>query len=245
MSNNINTLIQNAQQTGQQAVEAQQQAATQAVVQDQGVQPQVQENTALATVPAHIAALAQPKKMSMATMQQASLQADAWLKFSFYGITTNVDDKTLLDEVEVEINMTENSGDGYFLCEMVKWGNPSTYVHTYDGLTGSDGRPWVESVQTAYNNNNPQAKKPNTPYPAVQLPMTLTKDIVNKKGEVIVTKGSVVGYTTARTAWYNWQRFYTAVGQAGKLGQRVQVKITNDATEFNTNKWGVPKFELL
>lgn len=234
--NNINSLIQEAQQTAQ-TVETANVVENAQVVQEQSTLP--------ANIPAHIASLAQPTKLSMATMQPSSLRADAWLKFSYYGMTTNKDSKTLIDELLVEINMTENSGSGFYLCNMVKWGNPATYVYTYDGVTGSDGRPWVESVTKAYNATPQNSDKPNTPYPAVQLPMVLLEDIVDKKGNVIVEKGKVLGYTTAKTAWYNWQDFYNSVVSAGLLGQPVKVKVTNEATEFNTNKWGVPKFELI
>ena len=216
-----------------------------------------QGNTAMdipANLPPELAKYLGAREMTMETMGSSDLLVQDWVKTSYHGMTLGSAPQSILQPFQVEIDMTENSG--YMLCQMVRWvvasptGDQTNYVHTYDGEMGSDGQPWANAVMTAYRTTT-DPKKPNVPYPSVQLPMKLTQDIVATApdGQVttIAQAGIMLGHTTAKTGWHNWQEFHNQVKQAGLLGQRVLVKVKNQAVAPKNLSftWGVLEFELI
>ena len=203
-----------------------------------------------ANLPPELAKFIGQREMSMDTMSNSDLLVQDWLKPSYHGMVLGSAPSTLLNPFQVEIDMTENVG--YMLCQMVRWtvagatGDQTNYVHTYDGLIGSDGQPWANAVMTAYGTTT-DPKKPNVPFPSVQLPMRLINDIANQQGEVIAQAGIMIGHTTAKTGWQNWQNFHNACKQAGLLGQKVIVEVSNQpvAPKGITYKWGTLEFKLI
>ena len=233
-----------------------QQQAQQAQAQPQQQAPMAVNpvgNTAMdlpVNLPPELAKFIGPREMSMDTMSNSDLLVQDWLKPSYHGMVLGSAPSTLLNPFQVEIDMTENVG--YMLCQMVRWtvatptGDQTNYVHTYDGLTGSDGQPWANAVMTAYRTTT-DPKKPNVPFPSVQLPMRLLSDIANQQGAVIAQAGIMIGHTTAKTGWQNWQNFHNACKQAGLLGQKVIVEVSNQpvAPKGITYKWGTLEFKLI
>ena len=131
-------------------------------------------------------------------------------------------------------------------CRTVEEDDGAEFLSAYDGLIGSDGQPWANAVMTAYGTTT-DPKKPNVPFPSVQLPMRLINDIANQQGEVIAQAGIMIGHTTAKTGWQNWQNFHNACKQAGLLGQKVIVEVSNQpvAPKGITYKWGTLEFKLI
>ena len=268
----VNTQQANAQQATQQAnpqvnaqasaipAHIQQQAQQANTAPQQAQQPQQTPmavnpvgNTGMdlpANLPPELAKFIGQREMSMDTMSNSDLLVQDWLKPSYHGMVFGSAPSTLLNPFQVEIDMTENVG--YMLCQMVRWtvagatGDQTNYVHTYDGLIGSDGQPWANAVMTAYGTTT-DPKKPNVPFPSVQLPMRLINDIANQQGEVIAQAGIMIGHTTAKTGWQNWQNFHNACKQAGLLGQKVIVEVSNQpvAPKGITYKWGTLEFKLI
>ena len=268
----VNTQQANAQQATQQAnpqvnaqasaipAHIQQQAQQANTAPQQAQQPQQTPmavnpvgNTGMdlpANLPPELAKFIGQREMSMDTMSNSDLLVQDWLKPSYHGMVLGSAPSTLLNPFQVEIDMTENVG--YMLCQMVRWtvagatGDQTNYVHTYDGLIGSDGQPWANAVMTAYGTTT-DPKKPNVPFPSVQLPMRLINDIANQQGEVIAQAGIMIGHTTAKTGWQNWQNFHNACKQAGLLGQKVIVEVSNQpvAPKGITYKWGTLEFKLI
>lgn len=203
-----------------------------------------------ANLPPELAKFIGQREMSMDTMSNSDLLVQDWLKPSYHGMVLGSAPSTLLNPFQVEIDMTENVG--YMLCQMVRWtvagatGDQTNYVHTYDGLIGSDGQPWANAVMTAYGTTT-DPKKPNVPFPSVQLPMRLINDIADQQGTVIAQAGIMIGHTTAKTGWQNWQNFHNACKQAGLLGQKVIVEVSNQpvAPKGITYKWGTLEFKLI
>ena len=268
----VNTQQANAQQATQQAnpqvnaqasaipAHIQQQAQQANTAPQQAQQPQQTPmavnpvgNTGMdlpANLPPELAKFIGQREMSMDTMSNSDLLVQDWLKPSYHGMVLGSAPSTLLNPFQVEIDMTENVG--YMLCQMVRWtvagatGDQTNYVHTYDGLIGSDGQPWANAVMTAYGTTT-DPKTPNVPFPSVQLPMRLINDIANQQGEVIAQAGIMIGHTTAKTGWQNWQNFHNACKQAGLLGQKVIVEVSNQpvAPKGITYKWGTLEFKLI
>jgi len=268
----VNTQQANAQQATQQAnpqvnaqasaipAHIQQQAQQANTAPQQAQQPQQTPmavnpvgNTGMdlpANLPPELAKFIGQREMSMDTMSNSDLLVQDWLKPSYHGMVLGSAPSTLLNPFQVEIDMTENVG--YMLCQMVRWtvagatGDQTNYVHTYDGLIGSDGQPWANAVMTAYRTTT-DPKKPNVPFPSVQLPMRLINDIADQQGTVIAQAGIMIGHTTAKTGWQNWQNFHNACKQAGLLGQKVIVEVSNQpvAPKGITYKWGTLEFKLI
>lgn len=212
-----------------------------------------------ANLPPEIAMLVGQRVMSMETMASSDLQVGDWLKTSFHGMALGSKPTFILGSVDVEIEMTENTATGFMLCNMVRWtvqtpqGEQTNYVHTYDGVKGSDGQPWVNAVMTAYNHTtNPQ--KPNKPYPCVQLPMKLMHDITGPQDardpqspQVVYCKaGTLLGHTSAASGWKAWEAFHNDVKAAGLLGQRVIATVQNLPVQpqGSSYKWGVLQLTL-
>ncbi|GFD77253.1 hypothetical protein KUL118_01150 [Tenacibaculum sp. KUL118] len=257
-----NTTPVNTQQTSAIPQHLQQQLQAQQAAQVQQSAPAQQIPTAVNPVgntgmdlplnlPPELAKFIGQREMSMDTMSNSDLLVQDWLKPSYHGMVLGSAPATLLNPFQVEIDMTENVG--YMLCQMVRWtvptptGDQTNYVHTYDGLTGSDGQPWANAVITAYRAPTTDPKKPNVPFPSVQLPMRLLNDIANQQGAVIAQAGIMIGHTTAKTGWQNWQNFHNACKQAGLLGQKVIVEVSNQpvAPKGITYKWGTLEFKLI
>ena len=259
-----NTTPVNTQQTSAIPQHLQQQLQAQQAAQAQQAQQTAQAqqtpmavnpvgNTGMdlpANLPPELAKFIGQREMSMDTMSNSDLLVQDWLKPSYHGMVLGSAPSTLLNPFQVEIDMTENVG--YMLCQMVRWtvagatGDQTNYVHTYVGLIGSDGQPWANAVMTAYGTTT-DPKKPNVPFPSVQLPMRLINDIANQQGEVIAQAGIMIGHTTAKTGWQNWQNFHNACKQAGLLGQKVIVEVSNQpvAPKGITYKWGTLEFKLI
>lgn len=201
-------------------------------------------------LPPELAKFIGQREMSMDTMSNSDLLVQDWVKPDYHGMTLGSAPQVLLNPIQVEIDMTENVG--YMLCQMVRWtvtgatGDQTNYVHTYDGVTGSDGQPWAHSVTTAYYTTT-DPKKPVVPFPSVQLPMKLMHDINGPDGNPIAQAGIMLGHTTAKTGWQNWQNFHNTVKQAGLLGQTVIVEVSNQpvAPKGISYKWGTLEFKLI
>lgn len=204
-----------------------------------------------AGLPPELAKFLGPREMTMDTMSSSDLSVQDWVKTAYHGMTLGSAPTAIVQPFNAEIDMSEQSG--FMLCQMVRWtvksptGDQTNYVHTFDGEMGSDGKPWYEAVMTAYNTTT-DPSKPNVPYPAVQLPMRLTQNVLNPATqEVLAQEGIMVGHTTAKTGWKNWQDFYNTVKAQGLLGQRVIVEISNQAVapKNSSYTWGVLSFKLI
>lgn len=220
---------------------AAQAAPAQGMVVAQHQPPAVAGEAALAGLPAHIAAMCQPAEFDMDMFMSMGLSADHWVKFSEYGISLASAPGVLLQELEVEIELTNKKG--YFLCQALKYGNPAVYNHTFDNVTDKNGQPWPLAIATAMA-VDPKAR----PYRCVQLPMKLAKDVLSPTGQVLAHKGEVVGYSTATTAWDNWASYYRQAQLLGLVGTSVRTKVTNLVKQpkaAGQKPWGIPVFTIV
>ncbi len=181
-----------------------------------------------------------PQKLSMETMAQGGMAVDKWFKVTEDGLKIG-DSKLITNPAHVMATIDMTEGSGFVLKFAIKGGNPAQYAYTTDMVNAVGGGSW-EGAQARIRALEPKAN----PYRAVDLPFTLVEEVKDMSGAVVGVPGDTVGYTTSTTNWANWQAFHKEVADAGLLGQRVTVKLTQQPrTNKNNNKWGVIAFELV
>lgn len=173
---------------------------------------------------------------SLDSLSQGSMNVDSWLKVNEFGLTVdNKDD--LIDSVKVVIDFAEVSP-----FEGVRFGNPPTYLKTYDGQTCSTGGTWTEALQKAQSMDSKCR-----PYKGADVPMTLLEDAKEaKEGKVIAEAGVRLGHSTSITNRAAFSDFYEEAKKQGLENGAVEVEITQKKmTNSNGQKWGILIFKLL
>lgn len=162
---------------------------------------------------------------------------DTWLKVSEFGLSIGADKKPTFEELVMEIDMTE--GEGFYVKEMIKWGNPVNYASRYDGNLTDKGEPWAEVVARARRMDD-RAKV----FPSADLILRSTSAI--KLKESTLPAGTILGHTLSMSNWGNWTEFYRECAKNGLIGQTVKVKVI--AEEVNSKSgytWGVCQFQIV
>ena len=197
---------------------------------------QMQMQMAPGQLPAHL--MQMPTSLSMETFMSMGISVDLWLKPDYVGMTVG-ENSTPVEEVIVEIDMTEHTG--FTPIFGIRFGkDPVRYDYTRDAVTNKDGLNWQAALYQAY-----MIDPTVSPYRAVQIPMTVLKECKNMKQETVASAGSSLGYTTSVTNFPQWEELYRHCVREKLIGHRVAVKLTNIPKAKNNNKWGVIHFELL
>ncbi|MEN7527932.1 hypothetical protein [Cupriavidus sp. DL-D2] len=177
--------------------------------------------------------------MTMESLMSGSINVDIWLKVKEFGLLVG-DKSDLVSEIKAIIDMTE--GTGFVVKKSIKAGNPVQYWSTYDGVGCDKGGSWTDAIAKA-RQIDPKAGE----YRSVDVPMVLTEDVKNAKGDVVLAEaGKTAGYSTSTTNWREWETFYKSVVMAGLLGKRVEVVVGfKPMSNKNNNKWGVMTWTLV
>jgi hypothetical protein len=188
--------------------------------------PAVQEQSA------GVPAVGSGAPMGMGDFMTGGMSVDDWLKVKFFGLLIGDSDKFITDGINVEINLSEVS-----YCQCIKFGNnPTTYNKTYDGVSCVEGGTWAEAVSKAKAIDQ-KARS----YNSADIPMTLLDEVNG------VASGTRLGHSLSTTNRNNWQSFVRKVIEAGNDAEKdiVEVKITHEKKEKNSNQWGLLQFELI
>lgn len=189
-------------------------------------------NGAAGTVVSH----SKPSMAQLASNVRISNLVETWFKVSQHGITVGQDSKPLFETVKVSVNMTE--GKGYFVKEMIKWGNPVNYASRYDGALTDKGEPWAEVVARAQRLDD-RAKV----YPSADIIFELREPL--KLKDKTLPEGTKIGHTLAMTNWENWAEFYRECHSNGFLDGDVALTLGYDEVNGkNGYTWGVLNFNL-
>lgn len=173
------------------------------------------------------------KRITLEDLATGTMAVDAFLKITHYGFTLGQVDKPFETPLKVKINMVENSG--YTPNQTIKFGqNPVTYVKTYDEARTADGKSWPAELDRI-RRIDPKA----SPYPAVDLVMTLLQDHNELKA------GQTIGYTTATTSFKHFLAFAKKVAEAGLSGYEVEAVLKCLPRAKNGNKWGELEITLV
>lgn len=221
---------------------------TTAAIADAIAQAQQAAATAVPSVPnsaANVPAVITPggvpatpgKRMTLDDFTTGTLNVDAFLKVKEHGLQIG-DSTALIESVLVEIDLSEVQ-----VCEVVKFGNPATYLKTFDGVICHEGGTW-EAAKMRAQQVDPKAR----PYKSADIPMTLLEPAKSLKGEEVQPAGTRLGHSLSTTNRANFATFLKDVTDAGYNPEQdtVQVKITAEPrTNKAGNRWGVLAFELL
>lgn len=158
-----------------------------------------------------------------------------FIKVNEFGILIGKTDKSFKTGFEARIQMIE--GQGFKVKHTLRFGNPATYLSTYDGQTCDKGGSWHEALMKA----KAAGAKPD-PYLSVDVLLELAEDV--QCSQEILAVGTKVGFTASMTNFDDWSVFFNAVAQAGKLGQEVVAKLNHHAIHHNKHDWGVVTFKL-
>lgn len=166
-------------------------------------------------------------------MAAGSITVDQWIGVKEFGLLFGAEKKLVTEAVMVEIDL-----NAVAYQHSIKFGNPASYLKTYDGAVCASGGSWEAAIARA------QRVDPNArPYPSADVPMRVLHDV--KSGNAVVAeKGQVLGNSLSTTNWTNWKTFMAACKAAGLTGT-VKVALTAEKrTNKNNNVWGVIVFTL-
>lgn len=172
--------------------------------------------------------------LALDDMLSGSLTVDAWIKVTEHGMTIGTD-RTLFETLPVTLDM---SAIAY--CYSVRYGNPAQYQKTYDRMVDVRGGSWAQTLQKAQQ-VDPKASE----FRSADLPFVLREDLVNKKGEVIITAGSTLGHSLSITGWKSFGEFANALKKAGvdTSNAVVDLDLGFDVRTNAKGTWGVLRFD--
>lgn len=180
-----------------------------------------------------------PVAPSLDLLAAGPSSVDAYLKVKAEGL--KIGDKiNLIESVTVTIDMAKEAGQ-MVAANVIKFGDPATYLKSYDGVNCTTGGTWQEAVNKA-KLIDPKA----SPYMSADIVMTLIEDAKDIKGAVVATAGTRLGHSTSTTNRANVAELIRAVNEKGLQNSVVEVKVTAQAkTNPKGQTWGVLKFELV
>lgn len=182
-------------------------------------------------------ALAKPSLDSFA--DGGGMDVDEYLKVKAEGFKIG-DEMGLIEELEVEIDMSEVTPIYSFRCEL---GGQTKFVKSYDGVTTSDGK----SFQGEVDRLTRVGEKPSGVYETIEIPMTLLNDVSDTKKKVTFDADTRIGYTPSITAAKPFRSFTRKLRQANPalLQDVVKVKLTHEKRTKGQYEWGIVNFELI
>lgn len=120
-----------------------------------------------------------------------SFAVEKFLKVNEFGIFFSQDETNTFFETMMLIIRPGNIQPAH----AIKYGkNPTEYRKTYDGVLTTDGRSWEDAVALA-KRVEPDAR----PYFTVDVSGELVDDLKDKKGNLLASKGTIVGFSTPTT----------------------------------------------
>lgn len=177
-------------------------------------------------------------KPSMATVEAATgviPRNTPFLKVNEFGLRIGKNKEFITDPIKCSISMVEDKG--FQVKHTLRFGNPATYLSTFDGQVCDKGGSWHDAIMKA------KMADPNVePYHSVDALITLQQDV--KLKDETLKKGTQIAFNSSKTNFSEWTDFYSTVAEAGKVGQEVQVDVCFRAIEHGGNEWGVVTFEF-
>jgi hypothetical protein len=198
---------------------------------------QAQQSAVTVAAPAPAAPAMPGRRLTMDDFSGASMAVDSWLGVNEHGLLLGPNKALYTEPLKVRINLPDVAAH-----ECVKFGNPPTYLKTYDGVTCASGGTWAQALDRA-RKADPNSRS----YPSADIPMTAVEDVfIGKSREPVVRMGERLGHTLSTTNWANWYRFYDLCRQKGLAGGEVTVELGAERrSNKHGNTWGVMTFTLV
>lgn len=169
------------------------------------------------------------------------MDVDAYFRVKAEGFRIGDDMQGLVDELTVEIDLSEITPIYSFRCEV---GGQTKFIKSYDGAQTSDNKPFQAEVDRLTR----VGEKPSGIYQSAEIPVVLLDDVADtKKGSsVVIEAGTRVGYTPSVTAFKPFQSFMKRLRTSNPelLGSTVKVKLTHEKRTKGNFEWGVINFAL-
>lgn len=178
-------------------------------------------------------------------LKSGGINPDKWIQVKDTGFRLDKNEKTMIEEVEVEIDFADVK-----LFQGLRIQSPGgkpEYIKTYDGRTEArTGQAWGIAVAEA----NGRSATPQNPYRGADILMSLPADVT--QGKTKIEAGTTLGYTTSITGFGAFQSFLATLIQAGDvsvasdgqtLGGKVKVKVLHEAKSSADYEWGILNFE--
>lgn len=166
-------------------------------------------------------------------MLGGSINVDAWLKVNEFGLMIGADN-TIHEFIDVILDMSEIA-----YCYSVRYGNPATYEKTYDRVTNARGGSWFDTLQKAQR-IDPKAAE----FRSADIPFTVVGDYKNKKGEVSIEDGKVLGHSISMTGWKGFQKFIREISGKGFdiRTAKLAIRIGQNTEKNAKGTWGTLTF---
>lgn len=170
------------------------------------------------------------------------MDVDTYLKVNAEGFRIGDSMQGLLEDVIVEIDLTEVTPIYQSRHEA---GGNTTFLKTYDGVTTPEGK----NFQSEFERLSRLNVKNDGPFQTAEIPMTLVDDVADPKkaSTVKIDAGSRIGLTPSKTGFKAFQTFMKRLRASNPdaLNGEVKVKLTHEKkTNRAGNEWGVINFEL-
>lgn len=137
-------------------------------------------------------------------MLMGGLAIDAWLKVSKFGMTIG-EDATIFQTLPVELHFAEVQ-----YCFGVRYGNPAIYAKSFDHVFDTRGRPWSEVLRLAR-----EIDPDTSDFPTADVPFVALGALRDRKGDILVEPGDVLGHSISITGWKFFQRFLRSAQRTG------------------------------
>ncbi len=186
------------------------------------------QNTAVSTPVSRGAPLA------LDDMLGGTISVDAWIKVSEFGLQIGTD-RTLFESLPVTLDMSAIAYN-----YQVRYGNPVTYIKSYDRQVDSRGGSWVQAIAKAQKIDQKASE-----YRSADIPFVLREDIKSKDGKtVIITKGSTVGHSLSITGWKSFGEFVNKLKKDGidPNNAVVDLDLSFTVRTNSSGTWGVLAF---
>lgn len=171
-------------------------------------------------------------RLTMGAMNTGRLSNDGFIKMKHEGFMIGEGCKSFIDKFRGEVVMI--IGKGYVPMYTIKFGNPTQYESTVDGVTSRKGQSWQAVLDRA------RAIDPNAaPYPSAEVVVELLEDVGTMKA------GDKLGISLATTNFQDWEEFYNECAAKGYEGKTIEIEVRHKPKQNAKGKWGVAQFKML
>lgn len=184
-------------------------------------------------------ALAKPSMADV--LNGGGLSVDHFLQNKAEGFKINKDMKGLLDEIIVEIDLSDVT---VIYSSRHESGGKTVFLKSYDGVRTDQG----ENFQAKIAHYDATGYKGSGIYQTVEIPCELVEDVKDPKSSLVIPAGSTIGITPSLTGFKEFQKFMKKLAKTNPelVDDVVKVKVEHlKRTNSNNNEWGVCTFALV
>ena len=173
---------------------------------------------------------------TLETLTSAGMNVDAWLKCPEHGFQID-NKKGFVEEIIVSFVPRQQA-----VFHGVRFGNPATYLKSFDGVNCVQGGSWTDAVKRAQAADD----KCRGSYVGIDLQMTIEEDVIAPSGDVLLEKGKRLGHSTSVTGGKTVADFMRDAMAKGFDNDELKVKLVFvQKTKQGVKPWGVIGMELI